>query len=284
MHVDATLARRLEAAEEFGAVRYAECLAQLDPASGATSIAIGGGHAGFSGAGSPATQAVNVGMAGPVSGDEFDQLEYFYFSRGSACQIVVCPLADPSFLGFIRDRGYRIAEFNSVLMRSISPGESLPSPAAEIELRRVTANDADLWARIIGEGFSADLPEFSVPPGASLDIARVMRPFAGVKNGLPYLAFVDGHAAGGGGGMLLPEANIVALFGSSTLREFRGRGIQTALIRARLRDGAAAGCELAVIVTQPGSGSQRNAERCGFRLAYTKVVVVRDAPQPSSAP
>jgi hypothetical protein len=31
------------------------------------------------------------------------------------------------------------------------------------------------------------------------------------------------------------------------------------------------GCDLAMIVTVPGSGSQRNAEREGFRVAYTRV-------------
>jgi Acetyltransferase (GNAT) family len=279
MHVDFALARRLEAAEEFGMVRYADCLAQLDPASGAAWIAIGGGHAAFAGVGSPATQAVNVGMAGPVSREEFDQLENFYFSRGSVCQIVACPLAEPSFLGFVRDRGYRLTEFNSVLMRELSPGESFPGPPADIELRRVTSKEADLWARTVAQGFAADLPEFSAKPGASVDLTGVMRPFATVKDSLAYLAFVGDRAAGGGGGMLLPDPNIVALFGSSTLGEFRGRGIQTALIYARLREGVATGCKLAVIVTWPGSVSQRNAERCGFHLAYTKVVVVREPPK-----
>jgi hypothetical protein len=31
---------------------------------------------------------------------------------------------------------------------------------------------------------------------------------------------------------------------------------------------------LALVVTAPGEESQRNVERAGFRLAYTKVVVV----------
>jgi hypothetical protein len=30
------------------------------------------------------------------------------------------------------------------------------------------------------------------------------------------------------------------------------------------------GCDLAMMVAQPGSDSQRNAERRGFRLAYTR--------------
>jgi len=35
------------------------------------------------------------------------------------------------------------------------------------------------------------------------------------------------------------------------------------------------GCEYAVVVTQGGSSSQRNVERLGFRVAYSKVTVVK---------
>jgi hypothetical protein len=38
---------------------------------------------------------------------------------------------------------------------------------------------------------------------------------------------------------------------------------------------AQAGCEVAVIVTQGGSTSQRNAERLGFRVAYSKATVIK---------
>ena len=39
-----------------------------------------------------------------------------------------------------------------------------------------------------------------------------------------------------------------------------------------------AGSEYAVVSKQPGSGSQRNLERRGFRVAYTKVVMAREWP------
>ena len=38
----------------------------------------------------------------------------------------------------------------------------------------------------------------------------------------------------------------------------------------------AAGCEYAVVVTQGGTTSQRNAERLGFRVAYSKVTVIKN--------
>jgi predicted acetyltransferase len=66
------------------------------------------------------------------------------------------------------------------------------------------------------------------------------------------------------------------LFGASTKPEFRRRGVQAAMTFERLRMAAKAGCKIAVVMTQPGSGSQRNMERQGFRVAYTKFVMVKE--------
>lgn len=45
---------------------------------------------------------------------------------------------------------------------------------------------------------------------------------------------------------------------------------QTALLRARLRYAADRGCTVATVGALPGSQSQRNAEKQGFRVAYTR--------------
>jgi GNAT superfamily N-acetyltransferase len=73
--------------------------------------------------------------------------------------------------------------------------------------------------------------------------------------------------------MIIPERGVLALAGTSTLPRFRKRGVQTALLHARMKLAAEAGCEFAVIVTQGGSASQRNAERLGFAVAYSKATV-----------
>jgi ribosomal protein S18 acetylase RimI-like enzyme len=52
--------------------------------------------------------------------------------------------------------------------------------------------------------------------------------------------------------------------------EGRRRGAQQALLDARLRAAAARGCDLAMVVTAAGSASQRNSERNGFKVAYTR--------------
>jgi GNAT superfamily N-acetyltransferase len=64
---------------------------------------------------------------------------------------------------------------------------------------------------------------------------------------------------------------VAVLAGASTVPAWRGRGAQGALLRARLAHAASIGCDLAMMGAAPGSASQRNGERAGFRIAYTRI-------------
>ena len=61
------------------------------------------------------------------------------------------------------------------------------------------------------------------------------------------------------------------LAGAATIPRWRGRGGQRALLEARLRFAVEQGADLAIMAAAPGSSSQRNAERQGFRIAYTRI-------------
>jgi hypothetical protein len=60
------------------------------------------------------------------------------------------------------------------------------------------------------------------------------------------------------------------LAGASTIPSGRRQGAQNALLDTRLQTAASNGCNLAMMIAAPGSASQRNAERQGFRIAYTR--------------
>lgn len=83
-----------------------------------------------------------------------------------------------------------------------------------------------------------------------------------------YLASIDSQPAAVGAMHLADRVG--SLSGATTLPAFRGRGCQTALLARRITDAAAAGCDL--VVSQAGGSSQRNMERLGMRMAYTKVM------------
>jgi ribosomal protein S18 acetylase RimI-like enzyme len=78
----------------------------------------------------------------------------------------------------------------------------------------------------------------------------------------------------GGASFHLAEG-VAQLTGAATAPAHRRRGIQTALLSARLAEAAAAGCDIAVVTTQPGSKSQQNVQRQGFDLLYTRAILVK---------
>ncbi len=70
---------------------------------------------------------------------------------------------------------------------------------------------------------------------------------------------------------------VAQMGGAATLPEHRRHGVQGALLVARLEAARRAGCDVAVVTTQPGSKSQENVQRQGFELLYTRAVLVRSA-------
>jgi hypothetical protein len=262
LQLNLELARRIELAEAQVAAEAAEALQRLRPNSGAAVKRVAGGFAIYFGPNSPITQAVGLGLDGPVNDEEFDRLEEFYRSRNEAVRVETCPLADATFIEQFGKRGYRVTEFSNVMARPLSPAEKLPEAPAGVAIERAAGDQIEVWTRTVSQGFAEHFP-------VSQQVMDVMRMFALGPKSECYLARVDGKIAGGG--TLAIHDGVAGLFGASTLLEARNRGVQTALLLKRLARGAQAGCDLAVSLAQPASTSQRNIARQGFRTLYTRV-------------
>jgi GNAT superfamily N-acetyltransferase len=273
LFADLDLARRVEAAWDCLGVENARALRTMAPESAAEAIAVGDGHAVFMGAGSPLSQAQGLGLHGPVPEPEIALMEAFFRDRQTLTQIEVASLADQSLLSCLTERGYMIAEQTHLLVASLAT-ESLrqasvnqSEPTAIVDVARVEPDKSAFWVDMVLGCF---FEEPAVPPPALRAAAIAMARVAGFS---AWMARVDQQPAGGAS-MVIHDG--LALFcGDGTLPSFRHRGVQTALIRARLAHALAAGCRLAVTCTQPGSGSQRNAERQGFRVAYARTMMTK---------
>jgi hypothetical protein len=84
----------------------------------------------------------------------------------------------------------------------------------------------------------------------------------------PYLAELDGKPISTG--MMFVLGEVAMLAGASTVPEGRNQGAQNALLHARLAHAAEHGCTLAIMGAAPGSQSQKNAQKNGFNIAYTR--------------
>jgi hypothetical protein len=260
------LARRLEAAEALNGAECAEAQRLLNPTVGATVRQVAGGSAIFVGPGSPLTHAVGLGMHGPVRSEELDGLEAFYRARGASVSVDLCPLADASLLELLGSRGYRTTEFMNVLIRPLT-GSEVAAP--EVPIRLANDGEEELWALTVGRGFL----EKDTLTTEEMDVGRNIFHMPG---SLCYLAFA-GNLAVAAGAMAI-HGGLATLFADSTTPGFRGIGLQSTLIRERLHaaiETSANGCDLASASTLPGSVSQRNYERNGFQVAYTKAILVR---------
>jgi len=272
MHfVDRALARRFESAEEMPQVYHAQWCEKNEPSVGAAVAEIAGGHMIFAGLGSPIGRAVGMGFSAPVTEAHFDQLEAFYFSRKAPSQTDYCPLTDISLLEIARKRGYTIAELNNVLARKIDSGEKFPPPPGGFKIRASTLEEAPAFGGILRRCF---FPGGGEPEGFD----NMLLPMFAYPGSLTFVAEHDGQLVATGAGLRISEHRIVGLYGAGTLKEYRGRGLQTAMLQTRMKMAAECGCEYAVIVTQGGTTSQRNAERLGFRVAYSKATLIKQPP------
>jgi len=263
LFADLELARRLEMTDALAGVEFAKSWARLNSFDGQVFLAVGGGYAGFGGVDSPLTQAFALGLEGPVTEGDLFSMEEFYKSHGSPVNIETCPLADPSLLQLLNERDYRPIEYSNVFVRELTKDDSkiCPDPSSDVQIRKRRDDEAETYCLTVMKCFFEDIEILD-----SFLKVFVSCFFAGGTHF--FLAEIGGVAAGGG--MMSIHNGVASLGGAGALPEFRNRGIQKALLQSRIAKAAEIGCDLAMVATAPGSGSQRNVERAGFRVAYTR--------------
>ena len=259
---DLSLARRLENTEAHGNVVFVQARAKAFPNSGAEWVKVSGTHAMFDGIDSPISQTFGLGMSQAVYAEDLEKLEKFFQERKTGVFHEVCPLADPSTFALLNERGYKPIEFTNVLFRPISTDLRLSvAPNENIVVRLRNATEEDVWSETAFRGWS----EF----GEFADFLKDMGKVHASSESLSFLATLDSKPIATG--MLTICDGIALLAGASTIPEARRQGAQLALLENRLRYGAEHGCDIAMMAALPGSASQRNAERHGFRIAYTRM-------------
>lgn len=270
---DLDLARRLEQAEGRGNVAFVEARARAEPGAGATWTMVGGTFAMFDGVGSPCTQTFGLGMADSIGAGELDALEAFFLSRGASVCHEVSPLAGVELFALLAARGYKPVELSTVLFRPLdgltTPNEGVSRSDAAREracnprvmVRQVSIDEAAMFAAVSARGWS----ESAEVRGFIEGLARII---VAKRDGPCFVAEIDGNPIATGA--MSMWQGVAVLAGASTVPEGRRQGAQLALLDTRLRFAASQGCNLAMMCTAPGSTSQRNAERNGFHVAYSR--------------
>jgi GNAT superfamily N-acetyltransferase len=230
-HPGPDLARAIEAA----------AAATLSVAAGAAAcLAVGGGVAAVWPGIRPGATALGLGLAGPVAAAELDRMEAFFGARAEGPAVDLCPFADPSLFAALGERGYRAEPGGNVLARSLRPDRPLDEPHLPV----------------------------SEAAAADDDACRALAPSAPLRAGRAHVVRMGARVVALG--FVRVESGVAWLFGDATAEDFRGRGFQVALVRSRLRR-CAGQAHVAAAEAAAGSACQRNYERAGFRVAYTRL-------------
>jgi len=261
--MDLSLSRRLERTEGSVGASFTAPRQRLAPQLGATWREFDGTYAIFDGADSPLTQTFGLGLFGAATPAQLAQIEAFFHDRGAPVMHEVSPLAGVETLALLVDRGYQPIELSTVLVQDIAPvAEAAASPA--LRVRMIDPGDlADraAWLETSVAGWSAD-------PAVAL-IIRSVAELVSANDSMAHFV-VERDGAPVATGSLGIDGGVALLAGASTMPAARGHGAQALLLTARLAEAHRRGCEIAMMVTSPGSTSQHNAERRGFCVAYTR--------------
>jgi len=266
---DRALARRAERADASRSLACAQARAALLPEGDTSWTPIAGGYAVFAGDGSPLNKGVGFGADESIGVAELEALEKFYQGNRTAAAFDLAPFADGRTLELIARRGYGISYLLNVLaLDPSSPPESL-QPAPGYRAWRAGAAEEDIWVRTVAAGFA----------GGKEPSREALALFTAQFHAATAHCFLAGRGGEiAGAGMISIDDGTGLLGATSVLPRHRGRGIHGMLLRERLLHAHAYGCGLAVTSTAPGSPSQRNLQRYGFRILYTKALMRRLPP------
>jgi len=240
----------------------ATALAVVAPTSAATAVRLDGGALVAFGCGRYVNRAVGVGLGDTPADEVVSALGNFYSSRGMAPSLEICPWTGTALLAALGADGYRLERFRNVYVHDLTEPPREPTvridtvdTSTSADHRRLLADDAapDSEARQVSDEYC----------DASTQVIGTH----------DFVALVDDEPAACGS--LTVVDGVGWLGGAATAVAHRGTGLQTALVRHRLRLAAELGCTFTAATALPDGQSARNLERLAFRLAYTQAVLTR---------
>ncbi|MGH9884023.1 MAG: GNAT family N-acetyltransferase, partial [bacterium] len=214
-------------------------------------------------------KVIGVGLDAPIDPAALSGLEAELRARGDVVRVELATVAMAASGTLLTERGYRLLGFEDVWLRPPTAPDLVDSSG--VDVRRVATLDS--WR-------TATIEAVACPDGTGSPVDQLSRKTIEVAindvleaSGFDrYVASVDGMVVGAAS--MFVHEGVALLTGSATLPGFRRRGVQTALIAARLDAARSRSADLAAITTPPASRSGANAARRGFALCYTRAILV----------
>lgn len=254
--------RRIVQAWAHNAVLVAETIADIDPSWGSEAFELAGGAVVLCGPGLYVNRAIAVGHDAPLTDEEWELLEARSRAVGVPPALEITPATHPAVKEAAAARGYALEEIEHALVRSTDLRD-VPPPDPRFEVLPANRGLLPMWQETAACGWGH-------AEGPARQASDVFARAAAVVDGEGFTLIR--HAGSGrplGCASLTIHDGVATLGGMSTLPEQRGQGVQTSLIRHRLRVAAASGCDVATSIAVPDGPSERNLLRHGFELLFS---------------
>jgi GNAT superfamily N-acetyltransferase len=253
------LVERLEHVEAETVSRLVEALRELATDPVPQSRPFGSGVLAATGAQRYVNRAVGVGLDELDDGAVADLVAWFR-ERGVPPAVQLSSWAPTVTVAALAGAGFVPAWCRSVL--AVDP-VAVPVPATDPALEVVVVHD-DAQARAAVDVMTAEQADRTTGE-------EFMRADRACEGTTQLLARLDGTPVGCGSLTLVGRTGWLGA--AATIPAARRRGVQTALLHARLTLARRAGCDLVGVTASVGSQSARNLQRLGFGLVQDQWVV-----------
>lgn len=206
----------------------------------------------FTGVGSPLSQAVSIGYENTKPETIIKKLEEFYFTKKCDINFELDHVFNSRFESMLMRQGFNIVEEGSVYIKDADLFDLSDTPGEEITI--VDEWDQSDAASTITRGFTEGVDN------ANLDY--VFNIYLNMENNKHYYTVINNQIVGGG--FIYCHNNWGMLCGASTLPDFRRRGVQTKLIKARVKFAVERGVNTICVITENNSASEKSMLKMGF--------------------
>ncbi|ARU61120.1 hypothetical protein CBW65_08810 [Tumebacillus avium] len=191
----------------------------------------------------------------------------FYAAYDVVCRVKTNPvLATPNLLAALTEHGFVVEEFATSSMYGLATEEIPPLPDG-ITVQKLTIEEIEQFAELYTQAMG-------LAPERAASLAHNNRLIAANNSDYHYyIAAADGVPASVA--MMFLHDGMGSFCAAATLPEYRGRGLQQALIYQRIQDAARMGCDLVVGQAAYNSSSQRNMLRSGMGVAFSDLVFIK---------
>jgi ribosomal protein S18 acetylase RimI-like enzyme len=270
------LAARIEAAEARLSRALGEAVVTSRPDVQPFVEDVDGGVAVYTGPSSPMNKMIGIGFGGIPQADRLRQVEELFSARNAPLQAEVSTLADPAVAAQLTRRSYVLQGFENVLGRALIADDGAAPVDETITIALMNESETERWLDAAVTSFmhldAEGVQPQPLPPREELE--GPLRDLTRVSGFLRYCAWIKAQLAGVAS--LRIDNGVAQLCGAGTLPQFRRRGVQRRFLQHRLAEARAAGCDVAVMTTQPGSKSQENGHRQGFTLLYSRAILIKE--------